>query len=191
MIYAQKAALHAELKARRAAISDQIRAERNERLWKNTLTMLTSQTAIRTLLLYAPTANEISLIPIFHYARARGITCAFPRCEGEKGKMNFYYVSDLRDLSIGKYGIREPNGDALPVTDFSDAVVFVPALAIDHRGHRIGYGGGYYDRFLAKHPIHAVGVTYEEFLVDSLPYDEFDVSVSTVITERRILPIKQ
>ena len=191
MIYAQKAALRVELKARRAAISDQLRAERNERLWKNALTMLASQKAIHTLLLYAPTANEISLIPIFHYARERGIACAFPRCEGEKGEMNFYYVNDLSDLSIGKYGIREPKRDALPVTDFSDAIVFVPALAIDCTGHRIGYGGGYYDRFLAKHPLRAIGVTYEEFLVDSLPYDQFDVSMSTIITERRILPIKQ
>lgn len=144
---------------------------------------------IRTLLLFYPLAYEIDLLPIFRYAREHEISCAFPRCGAEKGEMEFYYVDDLDDLAVGKYGIREPKADAIPVTDLTDALMFVPALAFDREGHRIGYGGGYYDRYLQIHDLRTVGVIYEEFLVDALPRDRFDVSVDVIVTEKRIIRI--
>ena len=180
----QKAALRAEFRARRAAIPDDIRAGRNQRLWDNVFTRLPAFHAAHTLLFYFPLPHEISLIPVFNYARERGIDCAFPRCGEAAGEMSFYYVDELDNLAVGKYGIREPRSDARLVTDFSDALVFVPALAFDRAGYRVGYGGGYYDRFLAAHPVASIGVTYEEFLVDSLPRDEYDMAVDTIVTEK-------
>lgn len=144
---------------------------------------------IRTLLLFYPLLNEIDLLPVFHYAKERGIACAFPRCGAEKGEMGFYYVENLEDLTEGKYSIREPRADARPVTDLTNAIMLVPALAIDREGHRIGYGGGYYDRYLKSHGIKAIGIAYEEFLVDTLPHEPWDVPVDLIITEDRILNI--
>ncbi len=140
----------------------------------------------RTLLLYFPLPQEINLIPVFNYARQRGINCAFPRCGEKAGEMEFYITDDLNGLSPGKYGIREPLPSARQVTDFHRALIFVPALAFDREGYRLGYGGGYYDRFLAAHSVPSVGIAYEDFIVDSLPRDKYDCAVDYVVTEKGI-----
>ena len=186
----QKAALRAEFRARRAAIPNDIRTGKNQTLWGNIFTRLPAFHTARTLLFYFPLPHEISLIPVFNYAREQGIDCAFPRCGQQAGDMDFYYVDDLDELAAGKYGIREPRADARLVTDFSDAAVFVPALAFDREGYRLGYGGGYYDRFLAAHNVISVGVTYEDFLVDSLPRGEYDMAVDSIVTEKCVYRMK-
>lgn len=187
MMHAQKAALRAEFRALRAALSPEERTGLNQLLWGQIFHYFLEVPPPKTLLLYAPLPHEISLIPIFNHARERGIACAFPRCGAKKGEMEFYYVEDLRDLADGKFGICEPKEDAIPVTDLTDALMFVPALAFDRAGYRIGYGGGYYDRYLAEHRMRTVGVTYEAFIADSLPHDKYDIAVDTVITEKRCI----
>lgn len=191
MINRQKAALRAEFKARRAALSPEERMGRNRMLWKQVFRYLSEIPPPKTLLLYAPLPHEISLIPIFHYAREHGILCAFPRCGEQKGEMEFYWVDTLDELEVGKYGIQEPRADAERITDFSDTLAFVPALAFDRKGYRIGYGGGYYDRFFSKHGVKTVGVIYEEFLTDSLPVASFDIAVDVIVTETQFLITKK
>ena len=186
----QKSELRTHFREQRVALPDEIRAEWNQMLWGTVLSALPDVHRARTLLLYFPLPREISLIPLFNYAREHGIRCAFPRCREEAGIMDFHYVEDLGELILGKYGIREPKVDAPLVADFSDALVFVPALAFDRAGHRIGYGGGYYDRFLATHPITSVGVTYEKFMIDSLPHDQYDRAVDIIVTQQKIYRIR-
>ena len=181
MKHEQKAALRAELRLRRAALSQEERARWSKSICEGLLPLLDG---ISTLLLFYPKGSEIDLLPVFHAARARGILCAFPRCGVKKGEMEFYYVNNLDELEAGAYGIREPQEGAIPVTDLTGALMLVPALAFDRAGYRVGYGGGYYDRFLAAHPVASIGVTYEEFLVDSLPRDEYDMAVDTIVTEK-------
>lgn len=191
MINEQKAALRAEIRALRAALSDEARAKRNQMLWGTVIRYLSSVPTPKIILFYAPLPHEISLIPIFHYARERGILCAFPRCSEQKGEMEFYRVDTLDELEVGKYGIQEPRADAERITDFSDALAFVPALAFDRKGYRIGYGGGYYDRFFSKHRARTVGVIYEAFLTDSLPVAPFDIAVDVIVTEAQFLTAKK
>ena len=188
MKHEQKAALRAELRLRRAALSQEERAKRNKSSCERLLPLLDG---VKVLLLFYPKGAEIDLRPVFHAARAGGLPCAFPRCGEEKGKMEFYYVSDLDKLEAGAYGIREPKKDAIPVTDLTDALILVPALAFDREGHRIGYGGGYYDRYLRRCGARAIGVIYEELLADSLPHEPHDVSVDAIVTEGRILSVKK
>ena len=184
MIREQKAALRAELRALRAALSNEERAKRDKRIC-DSLTSLLDGVAL--LLLFYPKGAEIDLRPIFHEAMARGIPCAFPRCAEEQGEMEFYLVSALDELEEGKFGIREPRSDAPMVTDLANALMIVPAFSFDSCGHRIGYGGGYYDRYLRAHKIRSVGVAYEAFLRVSLPHDELDTAVDAVVTEQQIL----
>lgn len=186
MIREQKAALRAELRALRAALSNEERAKRDKRICDFLISLLDG---VSLLLLFYPKGAEIDLRPVFHEAMARGIPCAFPRCADTKGEMDFYLVSDLDELEEGKFGIREPRKDAPMVTDLSDALVIVPAFSFDSCRHRIGYGGGYYDRYLRAHKIRSVGVAYEEFLRGSLPHDELDTAVDAVVTEQQILHI--
>ena len=186
MIHAQKAALRAAFRARRAALSEDERAKRDKSICTSLLSLLDG---VDLLLLFDPKGAEIDLRPIFHYARERGIACAFPRCGEEKGEMDFYFVNDLNELEEGKFGIREPQKNTTTVTDLTNAMMIVPALAFDRAGYRIGYGGGYYDRYLQAHGVKTVGVVYEEFLADTLPHERFDLAVDIIVTEKRTIRI--
>ena len=188
MIREQKAALRAELRALRAALSEDERAKRDTSICRSLLPLLDGA---NLLLLFYPKGTEIDLRPVFHEANTRGIPCAFPRCGEEKGEMEFHLVCDLEELEEGKFGIREPREDARPVTDLTNATIIVPAFSFDESGHRVGYGGGYYDRYLRAHKIRSVGVAYEEFLRTTLPHDDLDAAVDTVVTEKRIIQIQK
>ncbi len=182
----KKTDLRTQFRARRAALSNDLRTGRNQMLWGNIFAKLPGLCEAKTLLFYFPLPQEISLIPIFNRARELGLPCAFPRCGEQKGEMEFYFVDSLDELALGKYGICEPLPTAQKVTDLSEAVVFVPAFAFDREGYRLGYGGGYYDRFLAAHPLLSVGITYEEFLVDALPRCPYDQAVNILVTEAQV-----
>ena len=101
------------------------------------------------LLIYAPLENEINLLPLALVARKRGIPVAFPRCDKESGTMQFYTLPEGQKLSPGAYGIPEPPEDAPLCTPDRRALCIVPALSYDLDGNRVGYGKGYYDRYLA------------------------------------------
>ena len=188
MIQEQKAALRAELRALRAALSEKERARRDKGICDTLIALLDG---VDTLLLFYPKGAEIDLRPVFYEAKTRGISCAFPRCGEEKGQMDFHLVGDLDELENGKFGLREPRKDAAPVTDLAGAMIIVPAFSFDLEGHRIGYGGGYYARYLRSHTVPSVGVVYEEFLRDALPHDTLDISVDDIVTEQQIISIQK
>ncbi len=176
-----KKELRKQYKALRDSIPEENRAHLSTEICRK-ITKLDAYKTAKTLLLYASAGNEVDLSPLFEKAQKDGIACAFPRCIAD-GIMEFYYVSALSELQKGAYGIMEPPTDR-PATNFRSALAIVPALAYDKDGYRLGYGGGYYDRFLAKYPVFAVGVAYSACITDTLPCGEFDIAVDTVITEK-------
>ncbi len=175
-----KAELRKKYKALRGSISEENRALFRAEICRK-ITELDAYKTAKTLLLYAATGSEVDLSPLFEQAKKDGIPCAFPRCIAD-GIMEFYYVNSLSELQKGAYGIMEPQTDR-PVSDFRGALMLVPALAYDKEGYRLGHGGGYYDRFLAAHPVFAVGVAYSACAADRLPRGEFDKAVSIIVTE--------
>ncbi len=107
---------------------------------------------------------------------------AVPVCEDKQ--MRFFEIRSLSDLQPGRFGILIPKpDDADIVTDFSNALCLVPALAFDYNGNRLGYGGGYYDRFLSENKIQTLGFAYGNCLCRHIPSEDFDVKISTVLTE--------
>ena len=145
------------------------------------------------LLLYAPISGEIDIIPIAEDALKKGKTVAFPRCNAEDHTMVYYIIESLDQLAEGSYGIREPN-PSLPVYDpiarrNENSVCFVPALAFDRKGYRIGYGKGYYDRYLGTFGGAKMGVEYSACVVDSLPRGRFDTAVDFLVTEKGVITI--
>ena len=136
------------------------------------------------LLIYAPLENEINLLPLAHVARKRGIPVAFPRCDKETNTMQFYILPEGQKLSPGAYGIPEPPEDAPVCHPDKHAVCVVPALSYDLAGNRIGYGKGYYDRYLATFPGVTVGATYASMLLKNVPIEAHDIPVNRLFTER-------
>ncbi|MDE6768031.1 MAG: 5-formyltetrahydrofolate cyclo-ligase, partial [Eubacterium sp.] len=104
--------------------------------------------------------------------------------------MKFYYINSLKDIKTGFFGVREPDTDiCCEVADFNDSICIVPAIAYDKKGYRLGYGKGYYDRFLENFSFISVGLCYNELIMDVLPIGEYDIPVDYIITQDGILTI--
>ena len=135
-------------------------------------------------LAYWSVASEVSTQKIIEKALSDSKRVALPKCIDSKGNMEFYYISSASDLSEGMYGIKEP-GAEIKADDFSESTVcLVPRLSFDKKGYRLGYGKGYYDRFLSSFEGICLGVCYSEFLLDNIPIELTDRLVDIVITDK-------
>lgn len=126
--------------------------------------------------------NEVNLMPFMEQMKQAGKTVLFPRVIDSKLMEPVVYQS-LDQMNPGFQGILEPRGAAFPTEDID--VVLVPGLVFDARGYRLGYGAGYYDRFLPKlkNNAFACGVCYEFQVVDNVyPHDQ-DIAVNWVLTD--------
>ena len=137
-----------------------------------------------TVCVYIPIRNEVDTAGIIEACRTAGKRTAAPRiCEGE---MEFYYFSSLEDLKEGSFGILEPAGEERVQ---SKALIVMPGAVFDRERHRIGYGGGYYDRYLQQHPEHeTIAIAYECQILDEIPFEEHDIIPRRLITENREYP---
>ena len=128
---------------------------------------------------YLPYNQEVRTVAMLERAIADGKRVAVPKVIGDD--MKFIYISDLTRVEKGYAGIPEPVDDG-PIADDPTALVLMPGLAFDREGHRIGYGGGFYDRFLAQEPDHpTLALCYDFQMMESLETEEFDIPVDTVL----------
>jgi 5-formyltetrahydrofolate cyclo-ligase len=128
---------------------------------------------------YLPYNQEVRTVPMLEQAIRDGKRVAVPKVCGDE--MKFIYMDDLSLVEKGYAGIPEPIADG-PVADDPTALVLMPGLAFDRQGHRIGYGGGFYDRFLAQEPGHpTVALCYEFQMLENLQTEEFDIPVDEVL----------
>lgn len=144
------------------------------------------------LLCYSALPDEIQTNRILQQALADHKAVFLPACKDAQGAMDFYKITGAQDLHSGFFGIQEPDMEACSVFRFETAfaaVCVVPGLAFDSKGYRLGYGKGYYDRFLRRFSGVSVGLCYESFLCDALPAEEYDRPVDYIVTERRMIQI--
>ncbi|MBR0454358.1 MAG: 5-formyltetrahydrofolate cyclo-ligase [Clostridia bacterium] len=138
------------------------------------------------ILLYFPTRSEPDISPLADIARRDGKKIAFPISVTKDCTLDFRFISSPDELEIGAYGIREPRADAERATLSDRTLCIVPALAVDADGYRLGYGKGYYDRFLKGFCGTSAGVVYSFFKINSVPRDQYDLAVDLIITERNV-----
>ena len=128
---------------------------------------------------YLPYNQEVRTVPMLERALREGKRVAVPKVYGEE--MRFIWLTDLTKVAKGYSGIPEPIEDG-PVADDPHALVLMPGLAFDPQGHRIGYGGGFYDKFLAREPEHpTLALCYDFQMLPELETEEFDIPVDTVL----------
>ena len=142
-------------------------------------------------LLYYPTKNEISPLPLFEICLKMGKTVAFPVCQKESTTLMFKKVTSLDMLSPSSFGIFEPNEECEIIIPTEKTICITPALLFSKDGHRLGYGKGYYDRFLKDFNGIAVGFSYSACVLDSIPHDTYDIPLDMIITESEVLKIAQ
>ena len=134
----------------------------------------------KTIYGYLPYNQEVRTVPMLEQAIRDGKAVAVPKCYGEE--MRFIYINDfVKEVAPGYANIPEPIADE-PVADDKTALVLMPGLAFDPQGHRIGYGGGFYDRFLSAEPDHpTLALCYGFQMVEHLQTEEFDIPVDKVL----------
>ncbi len=178
----EKAALRRQLLDCRESMAPPDRREKSSQICSYILQWAVYQQA-EQILAYMPVRGEVSLLPVMKSALRHGKRLYLPRVTGKE--MEFYQTADLEDLEQGAFGIPEP-APRIPLTD-PTGLVLVPGVGFDPGGNRMGYGGGYYDRYLLQNPgFFTAGVCYERQLQEKIPKEEWDVPLQAVITEKGI-----
>lgn len=140
---------------------------------------------VKTVLLYCAKPLEIDTGLLLERAAALGKNVAVPRCVPGTRDMDFYIIKGYEDLEPGAFGVLEPIPDkCVKLTDFEASVCIVPALVYDKQGYRLGYGKGYYDRFLSCYRGACIGLAYSDWVKDTLPHGRFDRTVDIIVTEK-------
>lgn len=146
--------------------------------WKNAEVVFT----------YVSFGSEVDTILLIKECFKAGKKVAVPRVL-DKTRMEFYYITSLDELKEGKWGILEPEGVEENLADVSKVqsqmklLMIMPGIGFDREGHRLGYGGGYYDRYLEKYGANRfwkIGLAFEEQIQDIIVTDEYDVKVDGV-----------
>ena len=133
----------------------------------------------KTIYGYLPYNQEVRTVPMLEQAMKDGKRVAVPKCYGDE--MRFIYMDDLSKVEKGYANIPEPIADG-PVADDPTALVLMPGLAFTEDGKRMGYGGGFYDKFLASEPNHpTVALCYDFQMVDYIPTEDYDIPVDRVL----------
>ena len=128
---------------------------------------------------YLPYNQEVRTVAMLEQALKDGKRVAVPKCYGDE--MRFIYMEDLSLVENGYANIPEPIADD-PVAEDKTALVLMPGMAFTKDGKRMGYGGGFYDKFLAAEPNHpTVALCYEFQMVEDLPTEEYDIPVDCVL----------
>lgn len=139
--------------------------------------------AADTVLAYMPIGKEVDILPILKQGLADGKSVYLPKVQGKE--MTFYKLEDLDALCSGVFGIPEPK-DTTPLPS-RKGLMIVPGIVFSKAGFRIGYGGGYYDRYLQRaHQFVTVGVCYKLQLSDAIFPDVFDKQLDFVIAENEV-----
>lgn len=139
-------------------------------------------------LAYCANAEEIDPAPAVEELRARGARIAYPRVTGP-GTLDLHEVGDVCELAPGAFSLDEPAAHH-PAVDPRDVdAVLVPGVVFDLRGHRVGYGGGFYDRLLADLAPECVriGLAFDSQVVGRLPEEEHDIAVDVLVTPTRLV----
>lgn len=129
---------------------------------------------------YLPYNQEVRTVPMLRQAQLDGKRVAVPKVYGDE--MKFIWLDDLSAVAPGAYNIPEPVKDE-PIAEDETALVLMPGLAFDPEGHRCGYGGGFYDKYLAAHPGHpTLALCYGFQMFEHLDVDSFDIPVNYVLS---------
>ncbi len=142
-----------------------------------------------TLMVYLSFGSEVLTDDLICWGWGEGKRIVVPFCPPEGREMMACRIDGFAELEKGRYGIRAPMAGRLrPVPSREIGVVLVPAVAFDRRGYRVGYGGGYYDRFLPAAPQAAkIGAAFACQIMEQIPVERYDVTMDCIVTEEEIL----
>lgn len=182
-VITQKNALRKNAKAFRKALSAE-KKEKKDNIIFNKIISLEAFKSAKTVLCYVSSKDEIDTKRLIEFSLENGKKTAVPKCSDVDGEMDFYYISSLDRLYVGKYNILEPSAECEKYNACENSICIIPSLSVDKENYRLGYGKGYYDRFLSKFSGVKIVLCYKENVVTKLPvFDNFDVKSDICITD--------
>jgi 5-formyltetrahydrofolate cyclo-ligase len=184
-VRARKEELRQASKAIRSGLTPRQKSRWDKAILRHLIKLPAYQNS-HTLLTYASMPEEVDTFALMQEAWRAGKRVAVPYCVPGTRLLEFYLIESPDELKLSAYGIPEPDpAVSQKLTDFSGSVCVVPGLAFNCIGYRLGYGGGYYDRFLsgpyAGNP--SIGVCYGVCMVKFLPIGTYDRPCNFVVTE--------
>jgi 5-formyltetrahydrofolate cyclo-ligase len=182
-----KSVFRENVKTQRAQVPPEAAQEAATSLWTQLKEESFFQKAERVAA-FCSVGTEIDTMPLLEGILKSSKKLYLPKTDKTKTLIEFHPVHDLKTLKSGPFDILEPPaGTALPPEEID--LILVPGLAFDNRGHRLGYGQGYYDRFLKllRPECFTLGVAYSFQIIDKTPDIEHDIPVNAVLTEKYLL----
>lgn len=181
----RKTEIRTEVKRRRAEASPECLHEASLRI-KERFVKLEAYAQAEILLAYVDAKREVETRLLMQQAWEDGRKVAAPRVDGD-GIMHYYYIESLEDLEPGSFGIMEPK-KSCPLCETERGLLLMPGVAFDEHCHRVGYGGGYYDRYLERHPglVH-IALAFEFQVFPEVPFEDHDILPELIVTQERIL----
>ena len=180
----EKKALRKEVKVRRAAHTDEQIHQMSQRIARRFLALPEYQQA-SCIYAYVDCKHEVETWAIMEQAWADGKRVAVPKVHGQV--MEYYYIENFSQLEEGYFGIREPR-EGLTLAAEEDALMILPGVAFDEALHRVGYGGGFYDRYQEKCPnLVRIALAFEFQVFPQVPFDTFDKKPQKIVTEQRCM----
>jgi len=181
----QKEVLRAQQKNLRCTLSPHAIATLSARIEQHLRREIDGENPV---MVYASKAHEVDTHRLISWLLSSGTGVVVPIIEQETRTLRLSYLRDPAVLRPGTFSVPEPLGNEIPVLPSEIRLVVVPMIAFDRRGYRLGYGAGYYDRFLSSHPwMRKIGVAFSCQEVDAVPADENDVPMDLVVTEEGVL----
>lgn len=183
-----KLALRNRMRAVRAMLPQSACYARSERIQRRVLAL--EETAeSTTVLAFSSIRNEVKTGDLIEALRVAGKRVALPRVVEDELELRL--VEDDAELVPGAFSVPEPGSDAERIEPTEVDFALIPALAVDPRGHRIGYGGGYYDRLLPKLSCACTcAIVYDFQLIAEVPVLPFDVAVKLIVTDARVIHLR-
>lgn len=190
-IRAYKTSLRSKYKQLRREMPPAVKAQHDESLRRRIQSLYQYKSA-KTLLTFVSTPIEVDTRALITEALAEGKRVAVPRCVDGTREMEFYFIRSLAELMPRTFGVLEPDPAGCErLTSYAGSICIVPGLAFDYSGYRLGYGKGYYDRFLSGYTETKVGIVYSSCMTPRLQHGRYDVPVDLLVTEkylRRVRP---
>ncbi len=142
----------------------------------------------KVVFMYASYNHEASTNEFFWFFKSKGYAIGFPRItDSKERKMSFFKVDELSELSVGYKGILEPISNVCLDELVNKAIMLVPVVGFDTLCNRVGYGGGYYDRYISSMtPQYKVGIGFEFQKFNKVDSDELDIKLDYIVTEKQI-----
>ncbi|WP_346900113.1 5-formyltetrahydrofolate cyclo-ligase [Clostridium sp. UBA7503] len=178
----EKRQLRNKIMKRIAELSKDYTLEADKKIYEKVINLKEYKEA-KIIFCFVSTEDEINTRNIIENALESGKRVGVPKCIG-KGIMEVHEIKGYKSLKNGKYGILEPKDECPLIMSEEIDFAIIPCVSCNMEGYRLGYGGGFYDRYLEHVTFATAVICREKITCDYIPYDEHDVKIHKVITDR-------